>query len=214
MSKKRTNALDPEITAMGIVHKALENLPQEAQARVLNYVADKLKVASPVQESGDTKHPVRSEVAEAYPAPERPQAEPAGPEEGLEGISPVAKKWMVRSGLDAKALSSVFSLGGDEIDLIAKTVPGTSIRDRLHSVLLLKGIAAYLGSGVARFTHQQLKEASLHYKAYDAPNFAAALKSFSADASGDKSTGYTLTPRGLASATDMVKALLKVGKTN
>jgi hypothetical protein len=209
MSKKQTNDLDPEIAAMGIVHRALETLPQEAQVRVLNYVADKLKVASPVQESGHASHPVRSEPAEDYQTPERPQAEPASAEEGLEGISPVAKKWMVRSGLNAKALSSIFSLGGDEIDLIAKTVPGTSIRDRLHSVLLLKGIAAYLGSGAARFTHQQLKEASLHYKAYDSPNFAASLKSFSADASGDKNTGYTLTPRGLASATDMVKALLK-----
>ena len=78
----------------------------------------------------------------------------------------------------------------------------------MHSVLLLKGIAAYLGSGAPRFTHGQLKEACLHYKAYDRPNFATYLKSFSADVTGDKSTAYALTPRGLSSGTDMLKGML------
>ncbi len=51
----------------------------------------------------------------------------------------------MRNGLTAKGLSGVFSLGVDEIDLIAKNVPGKSKTDRTHSVLLLKGVAAYLG---------------------------------------------------------------------
>ena len=84
----------------------------------------------------------------------------------------------------------------------------------MHSVLLLKGIAAYLGSGAARFTHEQLKEACLHYKAYDAANFATSLKSFSAEVSGDKSTAYVLTPRGLSSATDIVKKMLESDKSS
>ena len=82
----------------------------------------------------------------------------------------------------------------------------------MHSVLLLKGIASYLGSGATRFTYEQLKEACLHYKAFDAANFAASLKSFSAEVSGEKSTAYVLTPRGLSSATEIVKKMLESSK--
>ena len=102
----------------------------------------------------------------------------------------------------------LFSLGVDEIDLVAKKVPGDNKKDRMHSVLLLKGIAAYLSSGVARFTHQQLKEACLHYDAYDGNNFASYLKDFAGEVSGTKSGGYTLTPRGLTAATEMIKDLV------
>jgi|SRR5579859_7002945 len=209
MNKKQPNDLDPEIIAMGVVHKAVKDLSPDAQGRVLSFVAEKLKIVTQVREPSYSQYAERSEPVEPSVGVDRQQAEPARTEDGLEGISPVAKKWMIRNDLDAKALSTVFSLGGDEIDLIAKSVPGNSVRERMHNVLLLKGVAAYLGSGVGRFTHQQLKEASLHYKAYDAPNFAAAIKGFAADASGEKNSGYTLTPRGLAAATDLVKRILK-----
>jgi hypothetical protein len=98
----------------------------------------------------------------------------------------------------------------DEIDLIAKTVPGKGKRDKMRSVFLLKGAAAYLGTGAARVTHEQIKEACLHYDAFDVANFAVNLRSLSGEVSGTKEAGYTLTPRGLASATEMVKALTNI----
>src|ERR1700731_4194300 len=91
------------------------------------------------------------------------------------GISPLARKWMTRNGLGAQSLTSLFSLGADEIDLVARTVPGKSKRERMRSVLLLKVIAAYLSNGAARVTHEQVKEACLHYDAYDSPNHAKYL---------------------------------------
>ncbi len=63
--------------------------------------------------------------------------------------SPVAQKWMRRNGLQAEHLSSIFSLGGDEIDVVAKSVPGKSTKARMHNVFLLKGVAAYLAGGAA-----------------------------------------------------------------
>jgi hypothetical protein len=39
--------------------------------------------------------------------------------------------------------------------------------------------------------------------------FAAYLKSFSGEASGDKRTGYTLTPRSLTNATELLKVILQ-----
>src|SRR3569833_2163130 len=61
-------------------------------------------------------------------------------EQESDGINPVALKWIKRSGLKATDLQPLFSLGIDEIDLVAKTIPGKSIRERLRNVLLLKGI--------------------------------------------------------------------------
>jgi hypothetical protein len=119
---------------------------------------------------------------------------------------------MTRNGLQAKQLSAIFSLGVDEIDLAAKTVPGTNKKEKMHSVFLLKGVAAYLGTGAARFTHEHMKEACLHYDAFDAGNFAANFKNLSSEVSGGKDTGYTLTARGLANATEMVKTLTQSGR--
>ena len=131
----------------------------------------------------------------------------------LEGISPVAKKWMKRNGLTVSRISSIFSLGVDEIDLVAKKVPGKSKAQRMHNVFLLKGIASYLGTGSARFTHEQIKEACLHYDAFDAPNYALNLRNISADVSGTKETGFSLTARGLSNATELLKGMTEDSKS-
>jgi hypothetical protein len=137
-----------------------------------------------------------------------PSPEPVGGD--LDGVSPVAKKWMARNGFSVSGLSSLFSLGVEEIDLVAKTVPGRKKKERMRSVFLLKGIAAYLSTGAARFTHQQWKEAALHYDAFDAANFSTYFKSLASEVSGSKGSGYVLSARGIASATEVVKEL--VGK--
>jgi hypothetical protein len=81
----------------------------------------------------------------------------------------------------------------------------------MRSVFLLKGVAAYLGTGAARFTHEQMKEACLHYDAFDAGNFATNFKGLASEVSGSKDSGYALTARGLASATEMVKTMTEGG---
>ncbi len=201
---KRPASSDQEITAINIVYDALKDLEPAAQKRVLEYVASRLHVPSPDDESHPT--PAADTKDRTLAPPERP-IDTQGTDDS-EGISPVAIKWMRRSGLTAQGLSPFFSLGVDEIDLVAKKVPGESKKDRMHSVLLLKGIAAYLSTGVARVTHEQAKEACLHYDAYDSANFAAHLKkSFAAEVAGNKQSGYTLTARGLTNATEIIKAL-------
>jgi hypothetical protein len=214
MMKKPNAAPDLEITAIGKVYDALKELAPEAQTRVLVYVAAKLNIEAPTPEVDPPRRARSSEDnAERSESETKHEAKQDSDDE-LEGISPVAKKWITRSGLQAASLSKVFSLSTDEIDLIAKTVPGKSQRDRMRSVFLLKGIAAYLGSGAARFSHAQIKEACLHYDAFDSTNFSKYLKSLSGEVSGSKDTEYALTPRGLAGATEMVKEMTQPGKTN
>jgi hypothetical protein len=146
-----------------------------------------------------------AETAADEPAAEEVDDEPNG---DLEGVSPVPKKWIVRNGLQPQQLSAIFSIGSDEIDLVADSVPGKNKTDRLHNVFLLKGIAAYLATGAARFTHEAVKETCLHYDAFDATNFARSFQSFSSEVSGTRESGYTLNPRGLARATDLLKSMV------
>ena len=210
MTTNKTDT-DPEIVAIGEVYTALRGLEPEAQARVLAYVTRKLKVSVQVDEEeiapGGKLRP---------PAAENPVSGlgvhvDSEPEDELEGISPTAKKWMIRNGLNSGQLSGIFSLGVDEIDLVAKSVPGSSKRERMRSVFLLKGLAAYIGTGAARFTHEQMKEACLHYDAFDAANFAANFKTLTSEVTGDKNAGYSLTTRGLTNATEIVKGMLQSG---
>lgn len=212
MKKKQTTKVDPEIVAISEVYAALKDLELNAQSRVLIYVAGKLKIAPPTLETQQDLAEKQREVGLDARTNEIAAGGREHEDEGLEGISPVAKKWMARNGLKPKQLSTVFSLGVDEIDLIAKTVPGKNIKERMHSIFLLKGIAAYLGTGVARFTHEQMKEACLHYDAFDAANFAVNFKSLSSEVSGSKDAGYTLTARGVANATEMVKTISQPDK--
>lgn len=216
MSDKDKNKVGLEVAAIGKVHAALATLEPEAQKRVLNYVAQMLGIEPTVQAEklrDRTETGGKGEESERWKSSE-PIKDSERADDEIEGISPVAKKWMVRNGLGENQLSEIFSLGVDEIDLIAKTVPGKSIKERMRSVALLKGIAAYLGTGATRFTHEQLKEACLHYKAYDAINVSTYMKSIASEVSGNARSGYMLTTRGIASATDAIKQMVRPEKAS
>jgi hypothetical protein len=197
----------PEIKAMSAVYSALQGLDQAVQLRVLRYTAEMLGLTLAAAHDNmtvnETDQTSRDRAVDVIPP-----LSATATDADIEGISAVALKWMKRSGLEPTRLQTLFSLGIDEIDLIARAVPGDSKRERMRNVLLLKGIAAYLGTGVARVAYEQLKEACLHYDAYDATNFAKHLKSFASDVGGTKEAGYTLTPRGLTAATELIKELL------
>ena len=201
--------LDPEIAAINAVVLALRDLDDATKQNVIDYVVRRFKLdATP-----PTDDWAQSASREALPpVPPQGDGEPkkkgAVDEDGLEGISPVAKRWMSRNGFDANALSTLFSLTMDEIDLVAKKVPGKSKKDRMRNVILLKSIAAYLGGGAARVPYEQVKEACSHYSAYDMANFATYLKDMSAEITGTKESGYTLTARGFNAATGLVKDLV------
>jgi hypothetical protein len=204
---KSTVKQDPEFAAMSAVYAAIKDLQPEIQTRVLKYVADKLNLTH----IHTQRTPQVEELAEEPPDTEFETVTERGRNGGdeLEGISPVARKWLTRNDITPKQLMPIFSIGGDEIDLIAEDIPGGSGREKVRNIFLLKGIAAYLGAGAARITHEQVKEACLHYDAYDATNFAKYVKNLSGDISGGKDSGYALTPRGMADAGKLVKDMIK-----
>jgi hypothetical protein len=212
MAKTTSTKPEPEIAAISEVYAALVGLQSDAQARILKYVADKLQV--PIASTSVDSPAAATVTEEFHHGGETEHAETKDEvDEESEGISPGGRKWITRSGLQVSQLTPIFSLGGDEIDLIAKKVPGNSKAKRMRSVFLLKGLAAYLGSGAARITYQEAKETSLHYDAFDSNNPNYVFKTVASEVSGSKETGFTLTPRGIASATALVKEMISQAQT-
>lgn len=213
--------MDTEILAIASVYNALKELTPDEQARVLDYVQRKLRrelpqlspspsspFDVPVTSTPDAPSAGGSSVQQSASEVSAIQNGDPPPDTDESGINSVALKWMQRNGLTVEGLGQLFSLGLDDIELVAKSVPGKSKRERMHSVALLKCIAAYLGSGAARISHAELKEACLHYDAYDVANSTAYMKAFATEIGGSAKQGYTLSARGLAAATDLVKELV------
>jgi hypothetical protein len=200
-SSKRTTTVDAEMEAMKAVYAALSTLEPAGQTWVLRCVSERLGLSD-----GPATRPERTEFEAGRPSesPSKSAALPSPPDDDGNGINQVAAKWLRRIGLDASAIGGVFSFG-DEIDLIAKKVPGSNKKERMRSVILLKGVAAYLATGAARVQHAAVKEACTHYDAHDTSNFATHLSSFAKEVGGSKESGFTLTPAGLAAAAEIMK---------
>jgi hypothetical protein len=211
MKSSDKNFEDAEFKAMREVYSALKDLDVASQTRVLDYVLRRLSLKVDERELGAVATRMPSPVPPAESAAPKTQNRDsnagASDNEELEGISPVAQKWMRRNGFSSSQLSSLFSLGVDEIDLVAKSVPGKSKAARVRSVVLLQGIAGYLSTGTARITDQKLREACSHYDAYDRTNFNKHMKAVAAEVSGTREGGYSLTSRGVSAATELIKEM-------
>jgi len=216
-TKDPTKDQDMELAAMAAVYAALRPLDSEGQSRVLDYVIKRLSLKDQVSLAvdGSRKRAMQNDnisegVAERPPAESDQGSSHISEEDpdGLEGVSPVAKKWMRRNGFSGSQLSSLFSLGVDEIDLVASSVPGRSVKEKFSNVLLLQGIASYLGSGAPRVDNNKLKQAAGHYGADPGNNQWNYMQALAAEVSGSASSGFTLTARGLNSATGLIKKLV------
>lgn len=192
---------DPEINAIATVFSALKSLEGDSAARVLDYVRRKLNL--------DKSEDVRSSEIEPEARPDRISLSSTSSEATKEGVSPIADKWLRRSGLSLTQLDGVFNVGAaDEIDLVAAKLPGTKKAARVREVMLLKAIASYLSTGVPKVTHGVAKQTCEHYDAYDVANFSKTIKSLAPEISGSKQSGYTLTARGLAASADLIKRMI------
>lgn len=206
---------DAELSAMQKVYSALKSLPTDGQQRVLDYVSKRLSLSPEQFRDRRTNHHDQgqdvSDSTEMQPSRDSDAIADLDSGDDSDGISPVAQKWLRRNGISTQSLETIFSIGGDEIDLIteSESVPGESKKSRMKNVALLVGAAAYLASGAARITDKKLREALRHYDAYDGPNFATYLKDLSADVTGTKENGYSLTPRGLAGSATLLKEMTK-----
>ena len=196
---------DSELDAMASVLKVLKELDGASRQRVLDYVSKRLGMPLAGTPTSSGSESLRT-TGRADPPMESPPTEESTGE--YDGISPVAIKWSRRNGLNIQELSEIYSLWADEIDLVAKHIPDKSKKARTRNVALLKAVAEYLSTGAARISSDQIREACIHYDAFDAPNHAKYLKDLAPELSGSKEGGYSLTARGLTSATELIREML------
>jgi hypothetical protein len=221
----RSPEADAEIMAMSRIYDALDGLDSTAQSRVIRYVAGRLGLSEVMERGEDsvgeafrtrrtTIEPKQEPEVDAQlsrSASERANGRGAAPgeDESLEmGLSPVALKWMKRGDISSDKIAKFFTIGVEEIDLVAKDVPGKNKAEKFRSVMLLKGVASYLGSGQPKVDHKALKEAAGHYRADPGKNVTTYIKNMGAEVSGTAATGYTLTPRGLAEAQELIRSMI------
>jgi len=217
MGSNKNTEQDAELDAMATVYRVLSGLDRDAQDRVLDYVIRRLSLSLRISSShkGMQQQPPQIDFQTELPSTERAPSEPVASAaqadvptaEDLEGISPVAQKWMRRNGLSSEQLCHLFSLGIDEIDLVARSVPGKSTREKFLNVVLLQGIGSYLGSGAPRVDATKVRQTAAHYGADPGRNLWNYVKSAAADISGSSATGFTLTAKGLTAATELIKQM-------
>ena len=209
MTEQINTNLQVEVEAITTVAKALEPLEPLARERVLNYVCGALSISLTSKLRSEERRQEVSKEDSPLPMDETHDETPfdmSGDSGHLEGISPVARKWMSRSGLSEEQLGSIFSLSLDEIDLVADKIPGNAKRQKMRSVFLLKGIASFLGSGTARFKADEIKQVCMHYGALDGKNYATYLKEL-ADEVSQSNGEFKLTPKGMIAATNLIKEM-------
>jgi hypothetical protein len=212
---RRADVADAELAAMAKVLDALKHLNAAVQQSVIEWAVRRFKLQNPFgsaqEEPMDSfvdlpESAKRIKVESAEPARES-QSSPQAQDGQIEGINAVAQKWLKRSGLSESQLSKLFTLGVDDIVLVAKKVPGSKKIERLKNVLLLEGVAAFLGSGVARVEWSKLKESAAHYNADVGGNFPTYMKKLAAEATGSVQNGYTVTSRGLNQAKELIEQM-------
>ncbi len=203
MATKTGNAPDPEIQAIAEVFSTLKGLDADSQTRVIDYVRRKLGLSVEIRGSAED---------DIKPLMRGPDPVALAPVTSAAGVSPMADKWLRRSGLSMPQIERVFNIGAqDEIDVVANKLLGKTKAARSREVILLKAAANYLSTGVPKVNHEVVKQTCEHYDAYDVTNFSKTIKSMAPELSGSKQSGYTLTARGLAAAADLIKQMSGVG---
>jgi hypothetical protein len=212
VTRKQQDDQDLELDAMAIIYNALKSLNGEAQSRVLDYVMRRLSLKDSTAFTSRPVTAVQLDQESEKPDDDELQRESsknvsAEDAEEFEGVSAVGQKWMRRNSFSTSKISPLFSLGVDEIDLVAKSVPGKNKIQKFRNVFLLQGIASYLSGGVARVDPKKLRQAAGHYGVDPENNMWNYVQSMSAEVSGSMSSGFTLTARGLNAATELVREL-------
>ena len=117
------------------------------------------------------------------------------------------KRWMVKHQVDRGALDNLFHIEQEVVELIADSVPGRSKKDKTINCYLLVGIKNLIQNDEARFADKEAMEFCQRTLSYDKNNHTAHRQALSSRASGDRSSGFSLTVPGLRDAAKLVKEM-------
>lgn len=120
-----------------------------------------------------------------------------------------AQRWAQQNGVAQDELDQVFHIEGEEAEVIAATVPGSTKTKKTLNVYVLVGLAKLLSTGSSNFDDETARKACDTLGCYDAANHSNTLKNKSNTFSGSKDKGWKLTAPGLAHGAALIKEITK-----
>jgi hypothetical protein len=123
------------------------------------------------------------------------------------GSSNKASGWMKKFGISQDQLENLFAIDGDSVEIIATTMPGTSLRQKSVESYVIAGLASFLKTGDPAFTDKDARAVCSKVGCYDPSNHTNYMRAIGNLASGSKETGWKLSNPGLSRAAAIVKSL-------
>lgn len=117
------------------------------------------------------------------------------------------RRWMVKHQIEQSFLDNLFHIEDEVVELIADSVPGRSKKDKTINCYLLVGIKNLIQNDEAKFQDKEALEFCQRTLSYDKNNHTTHRQALSSRASGDRSSGFSLTVPGLRDAAKLVKEM-------
>lgn len=121
-------------------------------------------------------------------------------------LGPRALKWIQRYAISRPMLDELFHLTGDDIDIIANTVPGASRREMTVNCYLLSGVRGLLKDDLPSLDEGETIAVCKRLTAYDKNNHTTNRQAVGNRMSGSRPT-FTLTGPGEAAAAELIKQM-------
>lgn len=125
----------------------------------------------------------------------------------LGGNSQRATAWMRQNGLTSHTLEQVFHIDGENVEVVAASVPGKSKKNQTLNAYALAGVARLIAVGDSTFEDKVARELCSNFGCYDSTNHSKYLKDRGNKLAGSASTGWKLTAPGLTHAAAVIKQM-------
>jgi hypothetical protein len=122
-------------------------------------------------------------------------------------VSPKASAWMKKYSITQDQIDQVFAVDGGTIEVIASSMPGSSMRQKTVEAYVICGLKSFLQSGDPSFTDKEAREVCMRVGCYDTPNHSNYMKALGNLAAGSKESGWKLSNPGISKAAEIVKDL-------
>lgn len=143
-----------------------------------------------------------------HKAPASDTQRDSGDDEG--DYPPQVTKWMKQNGISAEELDRVYHFNEDgTFDLLH--APGRSKKEQTQNTYVLTGLGKYLTTNQRTFDDATARDFCEKIGCIDPKNHATNVKDNSAEYSGDKGKGYSLTNVGIKRGAALVKEVASAG---
>lgn len=118
-----------------------------------------------------------------------------------------ARTWVRQNKLNQDQLGHVFHIDGEAVDIIAHTVPGESLSDRVVNTYVLLGLRELIRTGDPKFDEETARAECERLGTHGKTNHSRYAKSGGNLLAGSAKSGWTLTAPGLKAGAELVKKL-------